>query len=436
MLKTIRTGLLLTLPFFAQAESVQRLNDPMPEKIKSSQIELELSAIAKGLTSPVTGTYAPGMPDYVFILDQTGGIFSLNLKTERLQQVADLSDQLVDLKSGFDERGLLGLAFHPNFAKNGLLYTYSSHPNKGTADFELKDGSNANHHGVVQEWQAQTDPSKGLIINTDNAREILRIAQPQFNHNGGTLLFDDNNMLLLSLGDGGQADDQGKGHVKGGNAQDPSHPLGSIVRIDPLATDGKNKNYGIPKDNPFINKEGFTPEVFIYGVRNPYRISYDSGTYYIADVGQNSVEELTLAKGGENLGWPLKEGSFAFNMNGSSGGFVYDSSQANLPSGLTDPNVEYDRNEGISIIAGHVYQGSVKALQNKFIFAEWMSHSLHRGRLFVLQGKNDFSEIKLNSFKSKILGFAQTAKGDLLLLTSDSVGPTGSTGKVWKLSSK
>lgn len=433
MFKPLATGLLLSIPLFTFANSELKLSDPIKKSISSSSIQVGIEPIATGLTSPVTGTYAPGVKNFVFILDQIGKIYSLNLNNQKLSMVADISDLLVNMRDGFDERGLLGLAFHPDFAKNGLMYTYSSQPNKGSADFELKDGSKPNHHAVVQEWQTQNDKTTGIKINTQSPREILRIAQPQFNHNGGTLIFDDQKMLLLSLGDGGRADDQGPGHVEGGNAQDPSHPLGSVLRIDPLANDGQNQNYGIPKDNPFINKNGFIPEIFIYGVRNPYRISYNSGTYYIADVGQNSVEELTLVSGGENLGWPLKEGSFAFDMNGSSGGFVYPSDKAKLPDGLTEPNIEYDRNEGISIIAGHVYQGAIKALNNQFIFAEWMSHSLQRGRLFVLKGKNDFAEIKLDSFKSKILGFVETAEGDVLLLTSENVGPNGETGKVWKL---
>lgn len=432
MFRPIATSLLLSLPLLTFANSEFKLADPITKNITASSISVDIKPIATGLTSPVTGTYAPGVKNFVFILDQIGKIYSLNLSSQKLTLVANISDRLVDMRSGFDERGLLGLAFHPDFANNGLLYTYSSQPNQGKADFELKDGSKPNHHGVVQEWQAQINTSTGIKINTQSPREILRVAEPQFNHNGGTLIFDDQKMLLLSLGDGGRADDQGPGHVEGGNGQDTSHPLGSILRIDPLATDGRNQNYGIPKDNPFISKKGFIPELFIYGVRNPYRISYDSGTYYIADVGQNSVEELTLARGGENLGWPLKEGSFAFDMNGKSGGFVYPANKADLPAGLTDPNVEYDRGEGISIIAGHIYRGSLEALKDKFIFAEWMSHKLTHGRLFVLTGKNDFAELKVPSLKDKILGFAQTPDGDVLVLTSENVGPDGETGKVFK----
>ncbi|WP_017444238.1 PQQ-dependent sugar dehydrogenase [Gayadomonas joobiniege] len=433
MLKPIATSLLIALPLFSLANDDLKLSDPIKKSITSSEIKLDMKAIASGLTSPVTGTYAPGLDNFVFVLDQIGKVYSLNLSSEKLTLVADLSDLLVSMRSGFDERGLLGLAFHPDFSSNGLMYTYSSQPTKGQADFELKDGAKANHHGVVQEWQTRPDKTTGIKIKTEAPREILRVAQPQFNHNGGTLIFDDQKMLLLSLGDGGRADDQGPGHVEGGNGQDPSHPLGSILRIDPLAKDGRNQNYGIPKDNPFINKKGFIPEIFVYGVRNPYRISHHSGTYYVADVGQNSVEELTLVKGGENLGWPLKEGSFAFDMNGTGGGFVFPADKADLPAGLTDPNVEYDRGEGISIIAGHVYQGPINALKDKFIFAEWMSHKLARGRLFVLTGENDFAELQVPSLKDKILGFAQTASGDVLVLTSENVGPDGDTGKIFKL---
>lgn len=209
MFKPLATGLLLSIPLLTFANSELKLSDPIKESIPSSSIQVGVESIATGLTSPVTGTYAPGVKDFVFILDQIGKIYSLNLNNQKLSMVADMSDLLVSMRNEFDERGLLGLAFHPDFAKNGLMYTYSSQPNKGSADFELKDGSKPNHHAVVQEWQTQKDKTAGIKINTESPREILRIAQPQFNHNGGTLIFDVQKMLLLSLGDGGRADDQG-----------------------------------------------------------------------------------------------------------------------------------------------------------------------------------------------------------------------------------
>jgi len=167
-------------------------------------------------------------------------------------------------------------------------------------------------------------------------------------------------MLYIALGDGGGADDRDGqnfidgpmiGHGADGNGQNPSNPLGSLLRIDPLGNNSSNGKYGIPADNPFVGSDTILPETYAYGFRNPFRFSFDSltGALVLADVGQNDIEEVNLVQPGGNYGWGLKEGSFRFEPNGNDAGFVTDGTVA---GNLIDPVIQYDHDEGTAIIGG------------------------------------------------------------------------------------
>lgn len=164
-------------------------------------------------------------------------------------------------------------------------------------------------------------------------------------------------MLYISLGDGGAAGDQGVGHVPGGNGQEPGNILSTIIRIDPDGDDSANGQYGIPDDNPFVGTSGLD-EIFAYGFRNPFRFSFDArtGEMYIADVGQNDIEEIDLGVAGGNYGWNIKEGSFCFDPNGADPGFVFECGADDVPEEveLIDPIAEYDHDEGIAVVGGFV----------------------------------------------------------------------------------
>ena len=243
------------------------IDNPIMANIEEGAVKVHLTAIADGMVAPLYGINAPGQTDYIYLIDQVGVLYSFQISTRQINVLLDVSDDLVTLSFGGDERGLLGLAFHPDFASNGFLYTYTSMPVSDNPDFSVTFG--ADHHSVITEWHAVNDSGTGLNIELDSAREVLRIAQPQFNHNGGSLQFDQNNMLLISLGDGGGSDDQGDGHADGGNGQDFMSPLGSIIRIDPLLRTSANGQYGIPVDNPFTNDNEVLDEAWVTGVRNP-----------------------------------------------------------------------------------------------------------------------------------------------------------------------
>ena len=316
--------------------------DPIPEKIPVSDAEFELELVADGFTTPVLGIDAPGNNKQLFVVDQVGTITAVKLQPDRHSGVPDSFtfldvgttglDLLVPLGAfgpgSFDERGFLGLAFHPDYRKNGLVYTYTSEPfDSGTPDFPIPDtgeppAANASLT-VIREWRVDDPKRPGSVVDVTSSRVLVRVEQPQFNHNGGAIAFGPDGMLYIALGDGGSADDQGPGHVPGGNGQDLSEGnlLGKILRIDPQGSNSANGEYGIPADNPFVGARG-ADEIFAYGFRNPFRLSFDSrtGELYVADVGQNDIEEVDVVVGGGNYGWPIKEGTFLFDMNGDGPG--------------------------------------------------------------------------------------------------------------------
>lgn len=441
------TVLVLLTAISVVAQSHIPLEDPIPEIIEQGPLQIALEPLSSGMTAPNYGTFAPAcrmLENKLFVTDQVGILWGVNLISGEKNVVLDVSDRLVALGVGgpgtFDERGFLGVAFHPNFAENGHLYTYTSEPVSGAADFStMPEGVPANHQSVVLEWQIPDPCSPDSVVDPTSARELLRIDEPQFNHDAGTLAFGPDGMLYISLGDGGAADDQGVGHVEGGNGQEPGNILGTVIRIDPDGSNSANGQYGIPQDNPFAGVEGFVDEIFAYGFRNPFRFSFDSrtGEMYIADVGQNDIEEIDIGVPGGNYGWRIKEGSFCFDPNGTGRGFVFACQPGDAPAGLIDPIAEYDHDEGIAIVGGFVYRGSqIPPLRGRYVFGDYIDPSIGSGRLFYLQKNQRILEFKLAGLENvgfSVLGFGQDANGELYLLASQTGVPFGETGVVLRI---
>ena len=415
--------------------------DVITEPIGASEISIELETVSDGFTTPVWATNAPGDNDRLFVVDQVGKIWSIALKKNSEPSrllVLDVGVEGLDLlvplgafgPGSFDERGLLGLAFHPDYRKNGLIYTYTSEPVNGPADFStLADGEDANAQSVIREWHVPNPKKDNSIVDPNSSRVLMTIDQPQFNHNGGAVNFGPDGYLYIAVGDGGNADDQGTGHAEGGNGQDLSagNVLGKILRIDPTGWNASNGQYGIPSDNPFVTSDG-ADEIFAYGFRNPFRFSFDqdSGALWASDVGQNDIEEVDLVVSGGNYGWPIKEGSFLFDMNGDLPGFTTTYSPG-VPAGLIDPVAEYDHDEGRSITGGFVYQGEVNDLRGSFVFADWT------GPLFHLT--DDGTILNLTTLDMFVTGFGQDRKGEVYVLGTRNVAPVGTTGVVMKITS-
>lgn len=450
------------LPAYALGPKVP---DPIPAVIAKGDVTVGLTSIAKGFVAPVTATYTPNDRNRLYVAELNGKIWSLTLngKGKGRRLFADLGGIGLNLgcfSSNYDERGLLGLAFHPNYRSNGLLYTYQSVPHLGTAKLPANqcNSTNPDHDNVVTEWKVNRPGGKNPKVNAASARELLRVSHPQFNHNGGELRFGVDGMLYVSIGDGGSADDQGNGHtVPGGNAQDLTNLLGKILRIDPQPG-STLPGYKIPTDNPFANSAGVRSEIWAYGLRNPYKISFDtaSNQLYVADVGQNDIEEINIVSKGLNYGWPVKEGSFAFDQNGPDEGFV----TADLITGAyVDPIAQHDHciapvsptgqcqaSEGSAVVGGFVYRGNaIKKLRGLYVFGNYSTEfSSSSGRLLYLDSQNQVKEFGLTGNRKlnlSVLGFGQDARGEVYLLaksgaSQNNIGitdPTNKSGVVLKL---
>jgi glucose/arabinose dehydrogenase len=417
----------------------KEIPDPMPAKIPKGEITIELTTVVEGLVAPLGVAVPDDNSGRMFVYDEVGVIHVVQNGAKVATPLLDLQSRLVPLMAGYDERGLLGVATHPQFAQNPLIYTYTSEPNGPMADFMimLEAPKTNNHQSVLAEWRI--DPANPNRVDPASRRELLRIDKPQFNHNGGTIRFGPDGFLYFAVGDGGAADDQGDGHSPGGNGQDKTKILGKVLRIDVNTRNSANGQYGVPADNPFVTEAGAVKEIFALGVRNPYSFTFDrqTGDLYLGDVGQNDVEEADEVTKGANLGWPIKEGSFYFDPNGTNEGFVTTIPVREVPPDLIDPIAEFDHDEGKAIIGGYVYRGSTfSALAGKYVFGDWGKFDAAAGRLFYLDG-TQIKEFKIGmndrTLGLWLKGFGEDAAGEIYVLGATALGPSGSTGVMQKI---
>lgn len=456
--RSIALAAVAVLAVATPASAATALFDPIPAPIPVSNSSIALQTVASGLVSPVTGTVVPGDSKHLYVADQGGMIWAVDVRGSSPKTlVADLSGLLVSSLAKvipglpYDERGLLGLAFDPGFEDNGLLYTFTSENPTPAPDFTTQPGvTPAGGQTVISQWRVLDREAEHLMVDPSSRRVLMRIDKPQFNHNGGELAFGPDGMLYISLGDGGAADDQGPGHVDGGNAQSlaPGNVLGKVLRIDPHGNNSANGQYGIPRSNPFVGRPG-ADEIWAYGFRNPYRFSFDarSGRLVAGDVGQNDIEEVDVVRPGRNYGWPVKEGSFLFDNGGVGAGFVTERSP-DSPAGLVDPVLEYDHTapggvrcgfgapptacQGIAVVGGYVYRGDdVEALRGHYVFGDYSrAFAQPLGRLFVKKGSEVTS---LPDPGIAVFGFAQDSRGELYVLGNMTGLLSGTTGTVLRI---
>jgi glucose/arabinose dehydrogenase len=402
-LRSLRPALAAVSLATACAEPV---DDPFPEKIAKGDVRVELQPVASGLASPVLLVSMPDGSGRLFIVDQAGFVRVVDGGKLLPEPFLDVRDRLVKLMDDFDERGLLGLAFDPDFqnsSKAGYrrIFTYTSEIVAGHTDFPIVHGAEPpNHQAVIASWKVNAD---GRRVDPASRKEVLRIDKPQFNHNGGMIAFGQDGFLYIALGDGGGANDIGPGHnFETGNGQDKNVVLGKMLRIDVNGTDAKNGAYGIPKDNPFATGGGVR-EIYALGLRNPWRFSFDGSALLVGDVGQNKLEWVHRVERGGNYGWRTKEGAFKFNPNGT-----IERPDASLPRDLIDPVLQYDRDEGTSIIGGHVYRGkALSALDGQYVFGDYRHGKTSAGRLF-------FASLPNGKIRELIIGADDRPLGFLL----------------------
>jgi glucose/arabinose dehydrogenase len=323
---------------------------------------LALELVAGGLNQPLFVTGAPGDDTRLFVVEQGGTVRVIVNGQLQEQPFLDISGNVV---TG-SERGLLGLAFHPNYAENGLFYVhFSSAQNNGD--------------GVIAEFAV--DANNRSVANVDSRRDVLVFANdPQPNHNGGNLVFGADKFLYVGMGDGGGGNDQ---HGQTGNGQNLQSLLGKMLRIDVNGRDVNNA-YSIPPNNLAVQiSQNALPEIWAYGLRNPWRFSFDACTQdlYIGDVGQDTIEEVdflpSTVPAGTNFGWRIMEGP--------------DCRPTDAICPMTDistlklPVDSYPRNVGTSITGGYVYRGSaVPGLRGRYIYADYNS-----ARFFTFRMEGD-----------------------------------------------
>ncbi len=385
-----------SLDRFPGHRSLGEGGNPSTKGTRGSFPTIQLEQVASGFTSPVTVTNAGDGSGRLFIVQQPGQILILINGTVLPTPFLDISD----LVSCCGEQGLLGLAFHPDYAANGFFYV----------DYT----DNAGNTVVARYTVSAKDPN---VADPDSAYTILTQAQPFPNHNGGQLAFGPDGYLYIALGDGGSGGDPQE------NGQNLQTWLGKILRVDVNGDDfpgDPNRNYAVPPDNPFVGDPDALDEIWAYGVRNPWRCTFDriTGDFFIADVGQNSWEEINFqpaaSTGGENYGWDVLEGMHCFEDQppGSCNQF--------LNGGSTLPVLEYSHSLGCSVTGGYRYRGQLYPQLNGIYFysdlcsgtiwgaiqdnGRWMSQDLLASGLTVTTfGEDESGEVYVADYSGGTL---------------------------------
>lgn len=349
------------------------------------------------LLRPTQIVARPDRDDRLYVLEQRGRIVEIDPAEPQVSKAREFIDLRSRVNFGGNEEGLLSLVFHPKVAENGLFYLYytAAKPRRVViSEFRLAEGGGG-------------DPQ--------SERVLLEIPQPWSNHNGGTVLFGPDGMLYASIGDGGAANDPLD------HGQNLGSLLATVIRIDVDRRDGE-RPYAIPADNPFLGRDGARPEIWAYGLRNVWRMSFDraSGDLWGGDVGQNKWEEIVLITKGGNYGWRPMEGFEPFMPTGSEPADPY-----------IDPVVAYGRREGISVTGGHVYRGPVEAMQGVYLYADYGS-----GRVWGVRRNADGSLVGPRELfrraRSLISSFGEANDGTLYICTFEG-GERPGNGAIWRL---
>ena len=341
---------------------------------------LVLQQVASGLDRPLDLTSPPG-DGRLFVAEQTGAVRIISNGAVLPVPFLDLSGRVACC----GERGLLGIAFHPNYAANGRFYVHYSAPGGDTR---------------VSAFTVSADPA---VADAASEAIILETAQPFSNHNGGRIAFGPDGFLYIGLGDGGSGGDPN------GHGQDRSELLGSILRID---VDGGTP-YAIPQDNPYRGSTNFRQELWNYGLRNPWRFSFDrqTGDLYIADVGQNAHEEIDFQPAGSgagaNYGWNIMEGNSCFQTSGCN------------RSGLVPPVIDYDHSAGAcSVTGGYVYRGSaIAGLAGTYFYGDYCAGWVRSFRMAAGQATEPTTWPGLDT-GGGLTSFGQDAAGELYVIAS------------------
>jgi glucose/arabinose dehydrogenase len=403
------------------------------------------------MTSPLS---LAALPDRrMLVVDQVGYVRVIDAEGKLVAAPAlTWTNKLSAMNLGtFDERGLLCVALHPDFAQNRRVFLTYTGPRRASAP--------ENYDCVLRLSEFTLPAVESLQIDPASEKILIEVDKPYFNHNGGRIAFGPDGYLYLSVGDGGgpKGCDLGDGHAPEGNGQNTQTLLAKILRLDVSGADAaKGTAYRIPSDNPFANGRGGRPEIYAYGVRNPWALSFDRGgdhALYIADVGQSRWEEVDIVVKGGNYGWPLREGFDGFNRENP------EKAPASVPAKglkgepLLDPIAVYKNAGGwkgdpeamgVSITGGYIYRGkALPEFTGHYVFGDWSgAQGTPQGRMFLASrpgsGKAPWKVegirvANANKFFGCVCGVGEDREGELYLLTNGSTGLTPGRGKVWKL---
>jgi glucose/arabinose dehydrogenase len=375
------------LMLFAANAAAQTSNNPFPAPIEATQGVVGVNFTEFAVIPDADGAEAPRMMHLVdvpgskrmFVSTMRGKLYGVSYDGKTVTEYLDInaSSWSIGVQFQGSERGLQSFVFHPQFNQRGArgygkFYTYLDTTNTtATPDFTPAEGAKRTHDTVLLEWTAKNAESPAY--DGGPPKELIRVAQPFANHNGGEVAFnllargDEAGLLYIGSADGGSGGDPMS------LAQNLGSIFGKILRIDPLGSNSKNGKYGIPTNNPFAGKPGALGEIYALGVRNPQRFSWDSkdGRMYVADIGQNVVEEISPVTAGANLGWNKWEASYKYVNR------QVDLADPRSEAGMTWPVAEFDHNDALminnraSITGVYVYrEKEIKQLQNLLIFGD------------------------------------------------------------------
>lgn len=360
---------------------------PPPGTPVPAEFTLRARVVVEGLASPLFLT-APASDARLFVVEQAGRVRVVENGQLLATPFLDVSARI----STGGERGLLGLAFHPRYATNGFFYVYLTDPSGNTRVERLRASADRN----------RADPASATLV--------LAAPQPFANHNGGMLAFGPDGMLYVGKGDGGSSGDPQ------GNGQNLATLLGKLLRLDVDAAPA-GAGYAIPPDNPFAGRAGARGEIWAFGLRNPWRFAFDppAGRLYVADVGQNALEEISVAGTGErgvNYGWKIMEGSACFGATTCA------------RDSLRLPVAEYGRGDGCSITGGYVYRGSIAAIQGHYFYSDYCRGWLRSIRLDAGGAVVERREWAVGPL-GRVTSFGVDAAGELYV--------TSESGRVYRL---
>lgn len=396
--------------------------------------KVNLEPVVSGLNAPLAMIQPEG-DDRMFVIEQWGRVMIVEDGELNPTPFLDIRSLIIDRHPDFDERGLLGLAFHPDFQNNGKFYVaYSGHkdPQGDLGQLLWYD-----HNNIVSEFTVSDEDPNAADRFSENI--LSSTAWPQFNHNGHWIGFGPDGMLYVAMGDGGYANDWGIGHnPQTGNGQDITTPLGKILRIDPETGEA-------PADNPFVDNPDADPRIWAFGLRNPWRCSFDMGgdnALFCADVQQNSFEEVNIIEKGNNYGWRRMEADQCFDYTAP------DSHPESCDTeGLTLPIMSYNNCtakpqgcDGISVTGGYVYRGAHDAWDGAYIYGDWSkSFAFMDGQIMVgVPGEDgtwtrQMADVVNMETVPYVLAFAQDNAGEVYALTSITTGPVGSQDTIYKV---